>query len=194
VVHVADEAIFEGNLHELLEVNLGPRRIGKVGTCRKDVVRAEPHIGRYPDPTRPRRRRPARRHRILRRRGARQGHATRRPTPAARPRDPGRAAPDLGSARHDGRPLRNCDRGALLAADRGPRRATQDHRLDGDGASRPGPDTGALRAVPDADLPAAGPRPPGFVLRADGAGARGARAPLSRDRLAGCTEERCSVA
>ena len=67
----------------------------------------------------------ARRDGLLRRRGAGQGHAPRGAAAAARPRHPGRAAPDLGAARHDGRPLRGGDRGALRARDRRPRGAAR---------------------------------------------------------------------
>ena len=67
-----------------------------------------------------RRREPARRDRLLRRRRAGHGHAAAGAAAAARPRDPGRAAPDLGPARHDGRPLRDGDRGAVRARARRP--------------------------------------------------------------------------
>ena len=76
---------------------------------------------------------------------------------AARPRHPGRAAPDLRPARHDGRALRDGDRGPLRARDRRPRGAAQDRRLDGHRAPGAGPDPGALRAAAHAGLPAAGP-------------------------------------
>ncbi len=116
-----------------------------------------------------RRRGPARRDGLLRRRGAGQGHAPRGAAPAARPRHPGRAAPHLRAARHDGRPLRGGDRGALRARDRRPRGAAQDRRLDRHGAPGAGPDPGALRAAAHAGVPAAGPGPARLVLRPDGA-------------------------
>ena len=47
----------------------------------------------------------ARRDGLLRRRRAQARDAARSAAAAARPRDPGRAAPDLGPARHDGRPV-----------------------------------------------------------------------------------------
>ena len=65
---------------------------------------------------------------------------------AARSDHPGRAAPDLRSAGHDGRPLRDGPRRALLA-----RRSTastspaEDRRLDGDGPARRQPDPRAVR-------------------------------------------------
>ena len=127
----------------------------------------------------------SRRDGLLRGRGAGQGHAPRRAAPAARPRHPGRAAPDLGAARHDGRPLRDGDRGALRARDRRPRGAAEDRRLDGDRAPGAGPDPGALRAAADAGLPAAGPDRRDSFFATDGAGLGGARAALPRDRGAG---------
>ena len=127
----------------------------------------------------------ARRDGFLRRRGPGQGHAPRHATAAARPRDPGRAAPDLRSARHDGRALRDGDRGAVHARDRRPSGAAQDRRLDRHRAPGAGPDPGALRAAADAGFPAARPRPARLVLRPDGAGLRDARAALSRDRSPG---------
>ena len=110
---------------------------------------------------------PARREGLLRGRGAGQGHAARSAAAAARPRHPGRAAPDLGAARHDGRPLRGGDRGALRARDRRPRGAAQDRRLDRHRAPGAGPDPGALRAAAHAGVPAAGAGPAGLLLRAD---------------------------
>ena len=96
-----------------------------------------------------------------------QGHAARRAAAAARPDHPGRAAPDLGAARHHGRALRDGDRGAVHARRSTARRdAAQDRRLDGHRAAgagrrsrrcsarrvrrssrRPGP-TGATRSSP----------------------------------------------
>ena len=105
--------------------------------------------------------------------------------PAARPRDPGRAAPDLGTARHDGRTLRGRDRGAVRARDRRARGAAQDCRLDRDCAPGAGPDPGALRAATDASVPAARARPARFVLREDGSLVGDGGKALSRNRRAG---------
>jgi hypothetical protein len=123
--------------------------------------------------------------RLLRPRRARQGAAARAAAAAARPRHPGRAAPDLRAARHDGRPVRDGDRGALRARDR---TAAPSARR-----SSPRPPPCAARRTrsrrsspaPSRSLPAARPRPPRLVLRPDGARPRDAGAALPRHRRAG---------
>ena len=67
-----------------------------------------------------------------------------RPT-AARPHHPGRAASDLGAARHTGRPLRDRGRGALQLEARRHHGAAKGHRLDGHHPPGAGPDEGAVR-------------------------------------------------
>ena len=114
-----------------------------------------------------------------------QGHAPRSAAAAARPRHPGRAAPDLRAARHDGGPLRGGHRGALRARARRPRGPAQDRRLDRHRAPGAGPDPGALRAAADAGVPAARARPARLVLRPDGAVLGGPRPALPRHRLPG---------
>ena len=105
---------------------------------------------------------------------------------AAGPRHPGRVAPDIGAAGHDGRPVRVGARRPVRA--RGRRRpagAAEDRGVDGHRAPGRGPDPGAVRAVRNAGLPASRLRPPRFLLRAHQA--RGPRAgpALSRRRGAG---------
>ena len=87
--------------------------------------------------------------------------------PAPRPHHPGRAAPDRGTARHHGRPLRDGDRGA--GGSRGGRAGGQaeDRRLYRDRAPGAGPATGAVRAGIDAGVPPAGAGSPRHVLRPD---------------------------
>ena len=65
---------------------------------------------------------------------------------AAGPDHPGRAAPDLRPAGHDGRAVRDGARRAVHAATvDGKTRPAEDHRLDGHGAPRREPDPGALQ-------------------------------------------------
>ena len=63
--------------------------------------------------------------------------------------------------------------------------AAQDCRLHRDRPPRAESDSGALRAVDDADLPAAGSGPARFVLRAHGAGRQDRGTPLPRHHLTG---------
>ena len=132
-----------------------------------------------------RRRGPVRQPRLLRRGGAQAGQAAQRAAAAARSRHPGRAAPDLGPARHDGRPVRDGDRRAVRARSRRACVPAEGRRLDGDGATRAGPDPGAVRPLADTDLPAAGSGPARLVLRSHGARHRRSGAPLRRCRRPG---------
>ena len=105
-----------------------------------------------------RRRRSRRRARLLRCRGTRARPAAAGAGRAAGPRHPGRAAPHLRAARHDGGAVRDGDRAAVRARGRRAPGAPEDRRVDGDGPPCAGPDPGAVRASADAGVPAAGPR------------------------------------
>ena len=111
----------------------------------------------------PRRGRPRRCERLLRRPGSGAGEAADGTAPAARLRHPGRAAPDLGPARHHGRPLRDGDRGAGGARGGRTRREAEDRGPDGDRAPCGGPDTVAVRAADEPRVPAARPQSPPHV-------------------------------
>ncbi len=133
-----------------------------------------------------RRGRPRGREWLLRRRRTGAGEAADGAAFTARPRHPGRAAPDCGTARHHGGPLRDGDRGAGGArGGRRPRRQAQDRRLDRDRAPGAGPDTGAVRAGIDAGVPPAGAESPRHVLRPDRAVVGDASAAVRGHRLAG---------
>ena len=85
------------------------------------------------------------------------GNAAPAAATSARPDHPGRAAPDLRAARHDGRPLRDGDRLALPAAASRRGSPAEDRRLHRDGAPRPGPDPGAVRPSLTEVFPPPGP-------------------------------------
>ena len=148
-----------------------------------DKFASLPWVGAVRRP--PRRGRPRRCGRVLRRRRTRAGEAAGCAAPAARPRHPGRAAPDRGTARHHGRPLRDGDRGACGARGGRTGRQAEDRRLDRDGAPGAGPDSGAVRAADDPGVPPAGAGSPRHVLRPDPAVVGDAGTAVRRHRLAG---------
>ena len=120
--------------------------------------------------------RPLRAGRVLRRRRARDGQASGGAASAAGSDHPGRAASDRRAARHDGRSLRDGDRGAGGARGGRADDHAEERRLDGHGTSGSGPGSGAVRTAGDAGVPAAWAGSAGHVLRPHRAVVEDARA------------------
>ena len=102
------------------------------------------------------RRGPSRRGRLLRRRGARHRAEAAEAAAAAGSHHPGRTAPDLRSARDDGRAVRDGDRRAVRAKGERTHGAPEDRRVHRHRSARLGADSRALRAIGRRGVPAAG--------------------------------------
>ena len=122
---------------------------------------------------------------LLRGRRTGEGQALGGAACAAGSRHPGRAAPDCGPAGHDGRPLRDGDRGAGYARGGRTENQAEDRRLDRHGPAGAGPGAGALRAPGDTGVPAAGTGSARHVLRPHLSFVGDSRAALPRHCLTG---------